>query len=250
MTKTYAFHNGFVPTRNDRMEPKMSRYDINSNPALVRLMIENEKKVEEEASAKNPDALFLRFCNELRELGFEFEVSSQAVGFMPKHKETILPIAIRYYQQANGEEKPFFLSYFYYKGFEEVVPVLLEDFCSPDTPRLTREFIGERLRVIRSKKYIDDYLKIISTPEYGTGRFAVMDLVGKLKVEAAIPLFIEMLEDEKLRIPAICALGNYKKEELRPYFERFENDTNRYWRNYSRAALKKLDNKRDKKQAL
>ena len=133
------------------------------------------------------------------------------------------------------------MSFFHYKGFEEVVPMLLEDFYSPKTPDLTRSFIAENLRVIHSKKYKEDYLKIISDSSYGVNRYAVMDLVGKLKIEAAVPLLIKMLDEEKLRTNAICALCDYKKEELRPYFQRFENAKESYWRKYAKTALKKLD---------
>lgn len=219
----------------------MSKYDINSNPKLVKLMIENEKKACERTCAINPGALSLKFCNELRELGYEFEVPSQTVGFMPKHKETILPISIKYYQQAKDEEKPFFLSYFRFKGFEEVVPMLLEDFYLPQTSRLTREFITEALDRIRSKKYLDEYLKILSNPDYENFYLFIALMVSSWKVEEAIPIFIKMLDNEKISALGVQALGKYKREEFRPYFERFENDQNTYLKKYAKSALKKLD---------
>ena len=79
-------------------------------------MIENEKNAYKKYYAENPAALSLKFCNELKELGYEFEVPSQTKGFMPKHKETILPIAIRYYQQAKKMKKTFFWIFFISKG--------------------------------------------------------------------------------------------------------------------------------------
>lgn len=218
----------------------MSNYDINSNPALVRQMIDREKEIAEKGYAEHPDAIVLKFENELRELGYEFEVSSQIIGFMPMHKDTILPIAVRYYQQAKGNEKDFFLSLFHFKGFDEVVPMLLDDFFSDDST-LNRWAIGSHLYQIRSPKYIDDYLKIILNPAYGVDRQMVVLLVGKLKAEKAIPVLIGLLEDEDVRLHAISALGDYKREAFRPYFERFENDKHSGWRKYAKAALKKLD---------
>lgn len=219
----------------------MSNYDINSNPALVKLMIENEKKANEQYLKENPDSLIPLFESELRELGYIFEVQSQIAGFLPKHKETILPIVIRYYQESTKKsEKTFFMGLFHYKGFEEVIPMLLEDFYS-DSLLVDRWMIGDRLYQIRSEKHIDDYLKIISTPQYGKSRAMVILLVGKLKTEKAIPILVELLKDENVRSHAIIALSNYKREEFRPYFERFENDKNSYWRKYARAALKKLE---------
>lgn len=225
---------------------------INSKPELVRQWIEREKDNHQKYLADHPDSLIPAFHNDLRNLGFEFEISNQIMQFLPIHKAEILPLAVKYYQQAREKlkdnEQNYFLGFFHFKGFEEVVPMLLEDFYSPNTSRLTREFIGESLRVIRSKKFINDYLKIISSPKYGTGRLAIISLVGKLKVDAAIPLFIEMLEDEKLRSHAISALGDYKREEFRPYFKRFENDQNTYLKKYAKSALKKLDGLKNNKE--
>ena len=65
-------------------------------------------------------------------------------------------------------------------------------------------------------------------------------LMGKLKLEKAIPILIELLEDETVRLHAICALGDFKKEEFRPYFERFSNDKHSGLRKYAKKALKKL----------
>ena len=218
----------------------MSNYDINSNPALVRQLIDSEKESNEKYYAEHPDALTLQFEKELRELGYEFEVLSQTKQFMPKHKETILPIAIRYYKQATGNDKNFFLDFFHFRGLEEVVPMLLEDYYSSDIPDLTRWFITSCLYQIRSKIYVNDYLKIIQNPEYGINRQLIILLVAKLKVEEAIPIYVDLLEDESVRLHAISALGDYKREEFRPYFERFENDKHSGWRKYAKSALKKL----------
>ncbi len=66
-------------------------------------------------------------------------------------------------------------------------------------------------------------------------------LVGKLKVEAAIPILIDLLEEEDVRLQAIVALGDFKQESLCPYFEQFENAQHSGWRKYARMCLKKLD---------
>ena len=220
----------------------MSNYDINSNPALVRLMIENAKKATKKRREEYPDSLIPHFEKELRELGFEFEISNQILCFMPKHKETIWPIAIKYYKAAKYDnEKAYFIGFFLHKGFEEVVPMLLADFYSLDTPRLVRERITDALWKIRSKKYIEDYLKIISNPEYKTSRVFITLLVSELKVEEAIPFIVNMLDDTELGGIAVRALGNYKREEFRLYFERFETHKNSGWRKYAKAALTKLE---------
>lgn len=219
--------------------------DINKDPVLLRAWIDRAKAEEETHRKENPDSLVPLFENELRELGFEFEISNQTLGFMPKHKKTILPIAVKYYQLAKQQqrynEQDHFLSFFHFKGFDEVIPMLIEDFHSPMTPDLTRWFIADCLYQIRSKHYVDEYLKIISNPQYGRNRQMLILLIGQFKVEKAVPILIDLLEDEDVRLHAICALGDFKKEEFRPYFERFKDSKHPGWRKYSNAALKKLD---------
>lgn len=62
------------------------------------LRIRHTKEAAERYYRENPDSLIPLFEKELRELGFDFEVSSQTFGFIPKYKKDILPIAVRYYQ--------------------------------------------------------------------------------------------------------------------------------------------------------
>lgn len=220
----------------------MSHYDINSNPALVKQIIENSKKEFEKYLEKHPDSLIPPFEKQLRDLGFQFEISGQINQFLPKHKKTILPIAIRYYQQVKYDnEKNFFISLFHYRGFEEVVPMLLRDFYSDKTPSLTREFIGEALRVIRSKKYIDDYLKIIASPQYGLARAPIFSLIGSLKVEQAIPVLIHLLKEDPQFTPCVLqTLAVYKRSELKPYFEHYVNSSDKNLRKIASAALKNI----------
>lgn len=218
----------------------MSNYDINSNPDLVKSMLEQYKEDEEKLKNK-PDSVLLAFKQELLDCGFDFQVLNQAESLMPKHKDIVLPIVIKYYKMAKlKNEKQYLMRWFHYKGLEEVVPMLLADYYSNDK-EIDRWAIGDRLYQIRSRKYIDDYLRIISDSSYGQDRQMVILLVGKLKVVVAIPILIELLEDEGVRLQAIAALGDFKRRELKPYFERFQNSKHPGWRKYARAALKKIE---------
>lgn len=218
----------------------LSNYDINSNPDLVKRMIDRYKENEEQLR-KNPDSILLDFKQELLDLGFDFQVLNQAESFLPKHKDTILPVVIKYYKMAKlKNEKQYLLGWFHHRGLDEVVPLLLEDYFSDD-PDVDRWEIGDRLYQIRSKKHIADYLKIIANASYGQDRQMVILLVGKLKAEVAIPVLIDLLEDEGVRLQAIAALGDFKRGDLRPYFERFQNSKHPGWRKYAKSALKKLD---------
>lgn len=223
----------------------MSIKDINNNSKMIKMWRYNAKAREEEYFKENADSLVPHFMNELRDLGFEFETSNDALGFIPKHKKVIVPIAIKYYQLAKEIEKPneqnFFLSFLYIKGFDDVVPMLLEDYYSEKTSDLTRWFISDCINKIRSKRFVKEYVDIVTCKRFGLNRQMIVLLLGKLKEESAIPILIDLLEDEDVRLHAIIALGDFKREDFRCYFERFQNSTHSGCRKYAKAAIKKLD---------
>ena len=224
----------------------MSIDTINNNPLLLKKIVEDTKQRSKQYYKDNPDSLIPLFEKELEDLGFAFEISNQTTAFMPKHKNTILPIAIKYYKIAKERKKDneqnHFLQFFFYKGMDEVIPMLIADYHSPETQDLTRWFISDCLYHIRSLKYVDDYLKIISNQSYGKNRQMIILLLGKLKVERAVPMLIDLLEDESVRLHAINALGCFKREDFRCHFERFQNSEHPGWKKYANAALKKLCN--------
>ncbi len=222
----------------------MSIEDINNNPQMVKIWMDNEMVAAQHYFKENPNSLILNFENELRCLGYDFEVNSQIVGYMPKHKKTILPIAMKYYMLAKEQQKfneqDYFIKFFGFKGFDEVIPQLLVDYHSKEIPNLTRWFISDCFYKIRSKNYVNEYLDIVSNSTFGQNRQMIILLLGKIKEERAIPILINLLEDEEVRLHAISALGEFKKEEFRCYFEKFQNSTHPGWRKYARGALKKL----------
>lgn len=219
--------------------------DTYSESNVIKMRIHNEKEAAERYYIENPDSLIPLFERELRELGFDFEVSSQTFGFIPKYKKDILPIAVRYYQLAKKHKKTneqmHFMGFFRIKGFDDIVPMLLEDYYSKEADDLTRWFISDCLYCIRSKKFIREYQKISSNKLFGINRQMIVLLLGKLKDDTSVPILIALLEDEEVRLQAICALGDYKREDFRGYFDRFKDDANPGLRKYARAALKKLD---------
>ena len=223
----------------------MSIKDINNDPKRVKMWLDREKAAEEQYRRDNPDSLIPLFVKELRELGFEFETANQAVGLLPKHKKAIVPVAVKYYRLAKELEKPneqnYFLCFLHIKGLDDVVPMLLEDYSFEKTEDLTRWFISDCIYQIRARNFVKEYLDIVSSRKFGRNRQMIVLLLGKLKEESAIPTLIDLLEDEEVRLHAISALGEFKREEFRRYFERFQDSAHPGWRKYARSAIKKLD---------
>ena len=223
----------------------MSVKDINNNPNMIKMWIDNEKSAEQQYYKENTDSLIPVFEKELRNLGFEFVTSNQALALIPKHKKVILPVAIKYYKLAKelkkANEQNYFMRFFNIKGFDDIIPMLIDDYYSDETPDLTRWYISDCIYQVKSKNFVNEYVNIVSNKKFGQNRQMIVLLLGKLKEESVISVLIDLLEDEEVRLHAISALGEFKSEDFRCYFERFQNSTHPGWRKYSRMALKKLN---------
>lgn len=223
----------------------MSMKFINENPRILRAWIDGKKELMEEYLKDNPDSLFPAFEDEIRAMGIEFEIGEQIFNYMPGRKADIVPVALKYYRLAKElgkeNEQEHFLQFFDYKGLDELVPMLLEDYRSDNTSELTRWYISDCLYSIRAREHISEYLDIITRPSYGTNRQMIILLLGKLRSEAAIPALLELLEDETVRTHTITALSEFKREDFRHHFERFTSAEHPGWRKYSREAIEKLD---------
>lgn len=194
----------------------------------------------EAAFQSNPRSVLPAFSNELREMGFEFETLYHAIILTKTHGTRIAPLALKYYQQATlVNEKRYLLSWLPKQAASSAIPVLLQDFYS-DKDNVDRWAIADTLYGFGSPKYWQDYINIISKSEYGIDRQMLILLVGKLKIDAAIPVLISLLEDECVTLHALCALSRYKMPELRECFERFVNSSNMTWRKQAIKALHQL----------
>lgn len=194
----------------------------------------------EAAYQSNPRSVLTAFSNELRDMGFEFETLYHAIILTKTHGTLIAPLALKYYQQATLEsEKRYLLSWLPKQSASIAIPVLLQDFYS-DGKNIDRWAIADTLYGFASKEYKADYLNIIANAKYGDDRQMLVMLVGKLRIEEAIPILVSLLDDECVTLQALCALGRYKKPELREYFERYVHSTNTTLRNQAVKALQQL----------
>lgn len=224
----------------------MSWKTVKDNPAFQRQLLAEVVEQEKQYLQSHPNSLIPLFSQELREIGFEFDFYHQIKCFLPKHKKTMSPIILKYYYRAKAakmeNEQLFFMGFLRYRGMDEVVPDLLAEYRSPQSSETVRWVISDSLYAICSSKYAKDYIDIINNPDYGINRQMIVLLVGKLHIENAIPALIKLLEDDFVCLHAIIALGDFKREELRPIFERFSCDNHSGKRNYAKKALKKLGN--------
>lgn len=223
----------------------MSWKTVKNNPAFLKQLYDEEVEQEHQYIQSHPNSLLPLFCQELRAIGLVIDFSNQAKCLLPKYKKLIFPIVLKYYRLSQTlrmeNEQLFFMGFFRYKGMDEVVPELLAEYRSPQSSDIVKWCISDSLYSIRSIKHANDYIELINNPDYGVNRQLIILLVGKLRLEAAIPSLLQLLEDDKVCMHAISALGDFKREEFRPIFERFSCDSHPGWRKYAKNALNKLD---------
>ena len=71
-----------------------------------------------------------------------------------------------------------------------------------------------------------------------------MEMLGRWKSEAALPIIIERLEVDTIKTSAITALGKYKDKSLLPYIELFINSTKAGERKAAARAVRQIKNLR------
>lgn len=192
-----------------------------------------------------PDRLIVLFADEMLEAGLQFPDYDFLTRLMPDEKEIILPAALKYYKRAKAERRDdaqnYFLAFFEYEELDEFVPMLVEDFLDPETWEVVRHSIAECIFSIGSDKYVPDYLRMIEDPTYGYARQPVLQLLGRLKDERAIPTLIALLDDDNACSHALVALSAYRREELRVHFERFLDSDNQAAKIWAAIAIERLD---------
>lgn len=194
----------------------------------------------EQAIAADPTSVLPALREELTQLGFTFPTIYHAIELKKTHPEVIGPLALKYYQLAvQKQEKSYLLGWLPKKSAAAAIPVLLEDFYS-DADNIDHWGIADTLYTFASRKYVQDYLDIIADPVYGAARQMLVLLVGRLRVDRAIPVLIELLDDPCITAHAIIALGRFRRDELRPHFERFAACPDPLCRREAQKALARL----------
>lgn len=84
-------------------------------------------------------------------------------------------------------------------------------------------------------------MKIVSNTNFGASRQMVVLLLGKIKAQDSIPVLLNLIDDPVITGHVINALGQFKREDFRPYFEKYLNHKNSFYRREARKAISKID---------
>ncbi len=194
---------------------------------------------------------------ELKKSGFNFHDHRQfnCCTFKEKDKQ-VVPVLIRYIDRFESEGCQMqYLSALGVKGFNDATEYLISKYkyyLRPEYNQMNLNVVSQTLAKICDLRYLDDYFKILSD-DVTIDACYLVQMLGKLKVEAAIPYLIKLLdcvniipekwertvlENGKYYVSqcAIEALGKFKKKELNKYIEKFLNPSDLQWINYSEES--------------
>ncbi len=130
------------------------------------------------------------------------------------------------------------------KGFSEAVEPLIEEFRSNECD-FCKWAIGNTLSIIKDKESIPELIQLASQREHGHSRQMIVVALGQMKAEEALPVLIDLLDDETVAGHAVSALSYFAKPELIPHLEPFTSHEKTWIRNEAKKAIKKLKKLRD-----
>ena len=190
----------------------------------------------------NGNDIIPMFLNEIKSLGYEFELSIQAREICRINPKEFRLIIMKYYKIAKLEnEKAYLMSCFNSKKNNEMVPFFINEFyCNNNS--IVRSAIGNCLISTSNIKYLNDYVKMIKDSHLGVDRAYIILTVKKLKNKAIVDALIEILSDSDLRLDSLQVLKSYKDKALYSVFNEYINDNDPEVRKEAKKAIALMDN--------
>lgn len=189
-------------------------------------------------------SLMDNLIQELNELGYNFTYATDLVYYTLTDKRTI-PIFKKFIPKF--EDIGFSMSlipHICYSGNKDCAKFLIEFYLSCEKQgkmsRAAYNCFDNALCKIKCKEYITEYLSLISPPIHSDKFYFLMELLSKWKIKEAIPIIIKRLECDKLKQPAIKALGNYSDLELLSVLELYAASNNADISNSAKKAMQKI----------
>lgn len=181
---------------------------------------------------------------ELNELGYNFTYATDLTYYTLTDKRTI-PIFKKFIPKF--EDIGFSMSlipHICYSGNKDCAKFLIE-FCLSCEKQgkmsvATYNCFDNALCKIKCREYITEYLSLISPPIHRDKFYFLMELLSKWEIKEAIPIIIKRLECDKLKQPAIKALGNYSDLELLSILEVYAASKNSAISNSAKKAMQKI----------
>src|SRR4051812_26030880 len=121
----------------------------------------------------------------------------------------------------------------------EAAPLLIDQFRRVAAPNL-RWVIGSALEVVADDSVFDQAAELATQTEYGASRQMIVLGFGRSNKTEAVPLLIELLEDDDVAAHAAIALGRLNATEAQTALERQLENPRPLVRREARKALARI----------
>lgn len=203
-----------------------------------------------------------QFFKEIAKLGYglKYRLYDISCKTFTSSDTVVVPIIIKYLNLLESEDyKLQFINALGVHGFYEASVYLIDEYKKNSPPHYNSKMLNEvsqTLARIYDTRFIDTFIELISKDVTFEAGY-IIEMLGNMKVEKAIPLFINLLdcvaiipqdwyksvlEEQKFYVSqcAIKALGRFKDYNLIQHIEKFLNPEKIDWIKFDNVENEKL----------
>ncbi|WP_022820367.1 HEAT repeat domain-containing protein [Fusobacterium russii] len=185
--------------------------------------------------------------NELNSYGYNFRNINDIMKIGKNDKILIFPLLKWIKKLTKPVDKEWVARCLTVKGYTEATETLLKIYKEMDKNEIGKRWaIGNAIGEISDKRYIDDYIEIITDKSNGSARQMIVNYMGAFKEERVKEVLISLLDDEEVNGHAIYALSKFKDISLIEKLEPFTAHKMTWKRNEAKKAIAKLEKLKEK----
>lgn len=175
----------------------------------------------------------------LRQRGYSINSIDDLMRMSSKERD-LIPFLIGLLEQFTDEnDKEFIVRCLGVKGFQEIIPKLLEEFKTAKGNSY-RWAIANSINIIHDMTIEQELITLSENKKYGTGRQMLVLSLGCYKTDSSIKCLRGLLQDEEVRGHALRALGKCGNAEVLPDIEKYCDSDNRWIRKEALNAADKI----------
>ena len=185
--------------------------------------------------------LTTKLLDEINALGYYYSNAQRITETCDLRFPEILKKYIGKFDSARYTEE--LISAFSYKEYQEYVPYLLELYSYYEDDDHMRFVISDVVLRIKSKRFADEYICILSEPGYEKRPDMFYVLVCKLKLKQAVPKILALLSLNRdgFKWFFVENIWRFHEPELKEYVIPFVEDENDELRTEAKKALRKME---------
>ena len=175
----------------------------------------------------------------LRKRGYSINSINDLMRLSSKERELIPFLSGLLEQFTDENDKEFIVRCLGVKGFQEIIPKLLEEFKTAKG-NSHRWAIANSINIIHDMTIEQELITLSENKKYGTGRQMLVLSLGCYKTDSSIKCLRGLLQDEEVRGHALRALGKCGNSEVLPDIQKYCDSDNRWIRKEALNAADKI----------